>query len=179
MESAEGRARSWDSDDERRGGILHRIEEKLNSLLGRRDDEWHDRAWAPLDSSFASYTPGDPAPRLFGGPPADALVWDPSLAGPRFDRIDLGSVGTHAVHPVSSYDGARTPLLSPHSSAREYYLLMQARAQEEAEDGSSHYADYRARKVRELDGEYAEYRREQQDRFDRDFDAWREKRKGP
>jgi hypothetical protein len=99
MESASGRAQSSDAHDENRGGILHRIEEKLNHLLGRRDDEWHDRPWAPLDSPFASYSPGDPSPRLFGGPRADAPGWDPSLAGPRFDRIDPGSVGTHAAHP--------------------------------------------------------------------------------
>ena len=123
--------------------------------------------------------PGDPAPRFFGGPRADAPGWDPSFAGPRFDRIDPGSVGTHAVHPVASYSGAQTPLLSPHSSAREYYLLMRARAEEEAEGGTGYYADYRARKMRELDREYAGYRRDQQDRFDREFDAWREKRKGP
>jgi hypothetical protein len=167
-------------ESENREGILHRIEEKLNRLLGQRDDdEWHEHPWAPLDSPFVSYSPGDPAPRFFGGPRADALVWDPSLAGPRFDRIDVGSVGTHAVHPISSYDGARTPLFTPHSSAREYYLLMRAGAEQEAEGGTSHYADYRARKMRELDREYAGYRRDQQERFDREFDAWREKRKGP
>ena len=179
MESAEGRARSSDSHDESREGLLHRIEEKLDRLLGRRDDGWHDRRWAPEDSPFAAYSPGDPSPRLFGGPRADAPGWDPSLAGPRFDRIDLGSVGTHGVHPVASYYGAQTPALSPHSSAREYYLLMRARAEEEGESGTGDYAEYRTRKMRELDGEYAAYRREQQDLFDRDFQAWREKRKGP
>ena len=33
--------------------------------------------------------------------------------------------------------------------------------------------------MRELDREYADYRRNQQDCFDRDFDAWRQNRKGP
>ena len=164
--------------DEDREGLLHRIEEKLNRLLGRRDDEWHDRAWAPVDSPFASYSPNDPSPRLFGGPRADAPGWDPSLAGPRFDRIDLGSVGTHAAHPTSSYPGAQTPLLSAHSSAREYYLLMQERAQDgEADTGG--YARYRGRQMREFDREYADYRRDQQDRFDHDFAAWRDKRNRP
>jgi len=163
---------------ENRGGILHRIEEKLNHLLGRRDDEWHDRAWAPLDSSFSSYSPGDPSPRLFGGPRADAPGWDPSLAGPRFDRIDPGSVGTHAAHPTASYPGAQTPMLSSHSSAREYYLLMREKAEAE-ERGAHSYAQYRGRKMREFDREYEDYRRNQQDCFDRDFDAWRQNRKGP
>ena len=162
---------------EDREGLLHRIEEKLNRLLGRRDDDWHERAWAPLDSPFASYSPNDPSPRLFGGPRADAPGWDPSLAGPRFDRIDPGSVGTHAVHPKASYPGAQTPLLTAHSSAREYYILMQERA--EAEGGTDGYARYRGRKMRELDREYADYRRDQQDRFDRDFAAWRDKRNRP
>jgi hypothetical protein len=165
-------------ESENREGILHRIEEKLNHLLGRRNDEWHDRAWAPLDSPFASYSPGDPSPRLFSGPRADAPGWDPSLAGPRFDRIDPGSVGTHAAHPIASYPGAPTPMLSSHSSAREYYLLMREKA--EAEERDAHrYAQYRGRKMREFDREYADYRRDRQDCFDRDFDAWRQNRTGP
>lgn len=177
MESTSERAKRSDPHDEDRQGILRRIEDKLNQLLRRRDDEWRDAAWAPVDSSLVFYSPGDPSPRFFGGPRADAPGWDPSLAGPRFDRIDPGSVGTHAVDPVASYSGARTQLLSPHNSAREYYLLMRAGA--EAEGGTGYYADYRRRKMHELDREYAHYRRDQQDRFDREFDAWREKRKGP
>ena len=94
---------------EDREGLLHRIEEKLNRLLGRRDDDWHERAWAPLDSPFASYSPNDPSPRLFGGPRADAPGWDPSLAGPRFDRIDPGSVGTHAAHPTAWRQNRKGP----------------------------------------------------------------------
>jgi hypothetical protein len=164
MESSKGKARSSGSQDEDRGGILDRIEEKLNHLLGRRDDEWRDRGWAPLDSPFVSYTPGDASPRFFGGPPADAPGWDPSLAGPA---------------SPTSYSGGQAPLLSRHNSAREYYLLMRARAQEDGGDGAAHYADYRQRKMDEFNREYADYRREQQDRFDRDFEAWRKDRKGP
>ena len=75
--------------EEDRGRILRRIEEKLDRLLGRREDDWHEREWAPLDSPFAYYGAGDPSPRFFGGPRADAPGWDPGLAGPRFDRIDV------------------------------------------------------------------------------------------
>ena len=83
-------------EEERHHGILQRIEEKLDRLLGRRGgDDWREREWAPLDSPFASYEPVDPAPRYFGGPRADAPGWDPGLAGPRFDRLDVGAVGTH------------------------------------------------------------------------------------
>ena len=49
-------SRTVDQDEGRqedRGSILRRIEEKLDRLLGRREDDWHERAWAPLDSPFA------------------------------------------------------------------------------------------------------------------------------
>ena len=179
MNSDNRTADQGNSQEEDRGGILRRIEEKLDRLLGPREDDWHERAWAPLDSPFVYYGPGDASPRFFGGPRADAPGWDPSLAGPRFDRIDVGSVGTHAVDPVSSFDGAQPPLFTPHSSAREYYLLMRARGQTDAGGGATGYADYRRRKKAELDREYADYSREKQARFDRDFDAWRDKRGGP
>jgi hypothetical protein len=162
-----------------RGGVLRRIEEKLDRLLGSREDDWHEREWAPLDSPVALYGAGDPSPRFFGGPRADAPGWDPSLAGPRFDRIDVGSVGTHGVDPVSSFDEAQRPLFTPHSSAREYYLLMRARERTRAGDGAPGYGDYRRRKKAELDREYADYCRDQQARFDHDFDAWRQKRGPP
>jgi hypothetical protein len=165
--------------EEDRGGILRRIEEKLDRLLGSGGDEWHERAWAPLDSPFAYYSAGDPSPRFFGGPRANAPGWDPSLAGPRFDRIDVGSVGTHGVDPVSSFYGAQSPLFSRHSSAREYYLWRRATGRMHAGDGASGYADYRRRRNAELDREYADYCRDQQARFDRDFDAWRQKRGPP
>jgi hypothetical protein len=165
--------------DKDRGGFLRRIEEKLDRLLGSREDDWHEREWAPLDSPFAQYDAGDPSPRFFGGPRADAPGWDPSLAGPRFDRIDVGAVGTHGVDPVSSFDGAQSLLFSPHSSAREYYLLRRARGRTHTGDGAIGYADYRRRKKAELDREYADYCREQQARFDHDFDAWRQKRGPP
>lgn len=172
-------SRTMDQDkgqEEDRGGILRRIEEKLERLLGSRDDDWHERGWAPLDSPFVYYGVGDPSPRFFGGPRADAPGWDPSLAGPRFDRINAGAVGTQGVDPVSSFEGAQWPLFNSHSSAREYYLLMRARERSRRRDGATGYADYRRRKKAELDREYADYCRDQQARFDRDFDAWREKR---
>jgi hypothetical protein len=166
-----------DPQEDDRGGILDRIEEKLERLLGRSGYDWHDRGWAPEDSPFAYYSPRDPSPRLFGGPRADAPGWDPSIAGPRFDRINVGAVGTHGIDPVSSFDGAQAPLIGAHSSAREYYLLRRAMAR--SDDANSFYADYRDRQMHDLDREYADYRREQQSRFDRDFDAWRQKRPRP
>ena len=154
--------------EERRGGIFRRIEEKLDRLLGLRTDDWHEREWAP---------PGDPRPRFFEGPPAAG--WDSSFAGPRFDRIDVGSVGTHGVDPVSSVDDAEGPLFGARSSAREYYLAMRAGEQRAAGDGPTPYAEYRRRKQAELDREYADYCRDRQACFDREFDAWRQNRAAP
>lgn len=176
MDSDSRTVNEGNGQEEDRGGFLRRIEEKLDWLLDRREDDWDERGWAPLDSPSVYYSPGDPSPRLFGGPRADAPGWDPSLAGPRFDRIDAGAVGTHGVDPVSSFDGAQRPLFTPHSSAREYYLLTRVGRRAPAGEGAAGYADYRRRKTAELDHEYADYRRDQQARFDRDFDAWRHKR---
>jgi hypothetical protein len=152
--------------DERHGGILRRIEEKLDHLLGSGDDDWHEREWAP---------PGDPRPRFFEEPPAEA--WDSSFAAPRFDRVDVGSVGSDAVHPAS-LDPEQGPFIGARSSAREYYLAMRARQQKAAGDGANRYADYRRRKRAELDSEYAEYCHDRQACFDRDFEDWRQKRAG-
>lgn len=168
------RERGHEHSTEESQSLLERIEEKLDQLLGERDDEWHERGWAPLDAPFYPYDEGDPAPRFLGGPHADAPGWDPSLAGPRFDRLNLGSVGTHGVDPVSSFYGAQRSSPGPRSSAREYYLMRRL-----AQRGHGHYADYRRRKMRELDRQFAQFCREEQEAFDREFEAWQEKHKGP
>jgi len=152
--------------EEDRGRILRRIEEKLDRLLGSRDHDWHEREWAP---------PGDPRPRFFEGPPAEG--WDSSFTGPRFDRIDVGGVGSHGVDPALSFDPDQGPFFGARSSAREYYLAMRARGQRDSR--ATPYADYRRRRKAELDREYADYCRDRQACFDRDFDAWRQKRAGP
>jgi hypothetical protein len=171
--------RTDEGHDEHRG-ILGRIEEKLDRLLHGGSSEWHTREWAAEDSPFAYYEPGDPSPRFFGEARADAPGWDPSIAGPRFDRIDVGSVGSHGVDPVSTYYGAQRPLVSAHNSAREYYLLMRARAaQRNAGSPDPGYTDFRRSQAEALDRDYREYCREKQDEFDRDFDAWRERRGRP
>lgn len=182
-------SRTLNRDEDRekhRGGILQRIEEKLDRLLHPGDDDdWDLRKLVPPGPTYTYSGPGDPEPRLFGGPRVDAAGWDPSIAGPRFDHIDVGSVGTHGVLPVSSFDGAQEVMFGPHSSAREYYLMMRARGQGNAGDaggagdGASGYSDYRRRKEAELDREYADYCRDRQACFDRDFNEWRQKRTGP
>jgi hypothetical protein len=175
MDSDSGTADQGNDREQERGSILQRIEEKLDRLLGPHHDEWRERSWAPLEPPSGYPGADDPSPRLFGGPPADAPGWDASITGPRFDSVDVGAVGAHGVDPVSSFDGAQPPMFNARSSAREYYLLSQARGRAHA-GGASGYAEYRRRKQAELDREYADYCRDQQERFDRDFNAWRQKR---
>jgi hypothetical protein len=106
---------------------------------------------------------------VFGAPGYDA-----SFAGPRFDRLDVGSTGTHGVHPVSSpYGGAYrgavgiAPGGGYASSARRYAELGR---------GDPQYSAWRERQIDQFDRDYDDYRRDQQDRFDREFGAWRERR---
>ena len=146
------------------GEILRRIEEKLDRLLGRREDDWHTPEWAPSDAPFAPYGPGGPRPGFIDVPRADA--------GPRF-------VGTHGVDFNASSDDPLASPVAARSSAREYYLLMEARGQRSGGDAAGSYEDYRRRMRAELDREYADYCRDRQACFDRDFGAWRDKRREP
>ena len=106
---------------------------------------------------------------FFGAPGYDA-----SFAGPRFDRLDVGSVGSHGVHPVSSvYGGAYRGMFGAtsgplQSSARRYAEIERSR--------DPHYSEWRNRQIDQLDRDYDEYRREHQTKFDREFGAWRERR---
>ncbi|WP_243451073.1 DUF2171 domain-containing protein [Sphingosinicella sp. CPCC 101087] len=118
------------------------------------------------------YAPSSDPDSYFAAP-----GYDPEFGGPRFDRLDVGSTGTHGVHPVSSMYGADyrgaagvAPGGTFNSSARRY-----------AEIGRSgrhdpHYAEWRNRQIEQLDRDYDEYRRENQSRFDREFMAWRDRR---
>lgn len=173
----DSRTEDQGNDQERdRGDILRRIEEKLDRLLRPREDDWPGRKGAPLEAPPGYPGAGEPSAGFFGGPPPDAPGWDPSIAGRRFDRLDVGAVGTHGVAPVSSFDGSQPPPFGAHSSAREYYLLSRAKGGGHAGGDAGGYAEYRRRKEAELDREYADYCRDQQERFDRDFDSWRRKR---
>ena len=101
---------------------------------------------------------------IFGAPGYDA-----GFGGPRFDRVDVGSTGSHGVHPVSSaYGGVYGAGPEMRSSARRYAAL--------GRHGDPNYAEWRNRQIEQLDRDYDEYRRERQARFDREFGAWRERR---
>lgn len=116
---------------------------------------------------------------FFGAPGFDA-----GFGGPRFDRLDVGSTGTHGVHPVSSPYGADyrgaigvTPGGGYGSSARRYAELARRDQRGGGRGGHDpHYTEWRTRQLEQLDRDYDEYRREHQQRFEREFGAWRERR---
>ena len=102
----------------------------------------------------------------------------PSFGGPRFDRVDVGSTGTHGVHPVSStfggdYSGPFGVLPGGGfgSSARRLPTQRHGHRSRIMRNGA-------AARSTQLDRDYDEYRREHQSRFDQEFGAWREKRRG-
>jgi hypothetical protein len=115
--------------------------------------------WYDPDSAFGDYR--------FGG-----VGFDPEFSdGPRFDRADVGSVGTHGVHPVASASNPGYGMGAMFgSSARDFAI------RRHASHHDPHYADWRHRQMAELDRDYDEYRRENQSRFDREFSDWRDKR---
>lgn len=113
--------------------------------------------------------------------------------GPRFDRQDVGSTGTHGVHPVSSRFGEaqRDPMGvagGGGSSARSRAILQQSEQhggrgriepggqQRSRYEHDPHYHEWRSRQIESLDRDYDEYRRENASRFESEFGAWREKR---
>lgn len=120
----------------------------------------------------------------FGGISSDparfaaAPGYDPSFAGPRFDRADVGSVGTHGAHPVSSaYGGEYGFGPGAFSSARRYAMLQRGQQQgQQRPRHDPHYDEWRSRQMEQYDRDYEEYCRERQSRFDQEFGAWRERR---
>jgi len=122
--------------------------------------------------------------------------------GPRFDRQDVGSTGTHGAHPVASpygeaqtgYGGGSAGGFGGGSSARSRAILEQHERQQgggqqagqgwqQGEQGSRwgghhdpHYSEWRRRQIEEIDRDYDEYRRENASRFESEFGSWRQKR---
>ena len=144
----------------------------------RRDEGDDPYADAPRYGGAPSEGYG--AEENFGGissdPPrfASAPGYDPSFGGPRFDRADVGSVGTHGVHPVSSASGGDYGFGPGYSSARRYAMLDRGQQQQRQHD--PHYQEWRNRQVEQLDRDYEEYHQERQSRFEQEFGAWRERR---
>jgi hypothetical protein len=198
------RDRSRHDDDHR--SLLERIEAKLNRLFGDDDDRSRyqgggyqgsrssgDRGgrfesrpgWGDERGGYAMGESEGDDDRILGGPHIDAPGWDPSFPGPRFDRVDVGSTGTHGVHPVSSVYGAGYGIGAMGSAGGGDYARerMMQRGQRGGGGGSSDisdhsYSEWRRRQIEALDNDYDEYRREHQSKFDQEFHGWREKRQG-
>ncbi len=173
-----GDDRDYDRDDDRYYGreTPWRGDSSFGSGWGNqtpRPQRLGDRDWRrPTDDPYAGSdrygAAGDFGPETsdsglrYGGPGFDA-----SFGGPRFDRADVGSTGTHGVHPVSTaFGGMPGGGYGTSSSARDYALAHR----------DPHYEQWRNRQIDELDRDYADYRRENQSRFDREFGSWRERR---
>ena len=121
---------------------------------------------------------------VFKQPAVDACLYaiddyDDLLA----DRQDVGSTGTHGVHPVSSPFGAAygagygASASGFQSSARLYAAMNQQNAGQSRERPfDPHYSQWRERQMEQLDRDYDEYCQETQAKFERDFGAWRERR---
>lgn len=177
-ERERGRRPEWRGDDSFGSGWgnqtprPHRLGDR--NWRGESDDPDYgqERYGAGPAGDMGEYGPTRDAGSFFSAPGYDA-----GFGGPRFDRADVGAVGSHGVHPVSSAVGGdyRGAMGGPPggfgSSAREF-ALEQGRRREE----DPHYAQWRRRELDRLDRDYDEYRRERQTRFDREFGAWRERR---
>jgi len=180
-ERERGRDPEWRGDDSFRGGWgnqtprPHRLGHR--NFRGETDDP---------DYGLERYGPGggwdeQNQTRPSGAPGSFDIApgYDASFGGPRFDRVDVGSVGSHAVHPVSSvYGGDLSGPMGLHpgggygSSARRYAQIRGAGGGHH----DPHYHEWRSRQIAQLDRDYDDYRREHQSRFDREFGEWRERR---
>ena len=177
-----GRDVEWSGDNSFGGGWGNQTPrpERLGdrNYRGESDDPYAD---APRYGAAPSEGYG--AEERFGGISSDparfasAPGYDPSFGGPRFDRADVGSTGTHGVHPVASPSGGDYGFgIGGYSSARRYAMLDRGGQQQEKRRNDPHYQAWRNRQIEEFDRDYQEYHRERQSRFEQEFAAWRERR---
>ncbi|HET9426733.1 MAG TPA: DUF2171 domain-containing protein [Allosphingosinicella sp.] len=183
------------ADHERRDGDRGRMNEdrEWRARRDRQPERLGDRNARGLsdDPDYGSDRYGSGAEQGFGADPAtsdaerfySAPGFDAEFGGPRFDRQDVGSTGTHGVHPVSSPFGAAygagygASASGFQSSARLYAAMNQQNAsQGRGRPFDPHYSQWRERQMEQLDRDYDEYCQETQAKFERDFGAWRERR---
>ncbi|MDQ8757103.1 DUF2171 domain-containing protein [Sphingosinicella sp. LHD-64] len=168
-----GRDEDWGRGDwERERGPEWRGDPAFGSGWGNqtaRSGGWRDEDRYIDDDR---YHPGAPEGHGYG-PPGRSDVssggpgFDAGFGSPRFDRLDVGSTGTHGAHPISS----------PSSPAYAFSPGYGGAAREDAiRRRDPHYAAWRRRQIAALDSDYEEYHRENQSRFDREFSAWRSRR---
>lgn len=171
-----GRETQWSGDQSFGGGWGNQTArpQRLGdrNFRGESDDPYAGQE--PYESGrTAGYGAGDDfggtSPIGFEGPGLDS-----EFGGPRFDRADVGSTGTHGVHPVSSPFGAAYGAGGGYGgSARRY---ARARRAQQSGGHDPHYSEWRSRQMEQLDRDYEEYCREKQARFEQEFGSWRERR---
>lgn len=193
FERAGDEVRSWfgDDDAERR-----REEDRLRY---EREQGWSGAGSEDYGRGGSRhYAAGDIGQGVYGGSRSgvgSAETWGGSgfggdyERGRRFDRVDVGSTGTHAAHPMSTPGGATyggysgygiTPY-GGYSGSTSRYAGMPGGVRggyrgEDARDRQ--YSEWRSRQIEQLDRDYDEYRHEHQEQFDREFGGWCEKRHG-
>lgn len=191
-ERGEGRPTRWRGDPDAFGGGFGNQRPRVRRLgsrndrgepdYERRDEEGEERYRPGVQEGYGRYTDeysesfGTGGARGYAGP-----GYDSEFGGPRFDRADAGSTGTHGVHPVGSASGSAygggfgAGTGSYRSSARQYRM---AHRDEEhgGKEHDPHYSEWRRRQIDQLDRDYDEFRREHQSRFHEEFGAWRERR---
>jgi hypothetical protein len=166
------RGPEWRGDDGFGGGWgnqvprPHRLGDR--NWRGQLDDDGPERG----EPYVGGYRGDDYDDRSPGGWQSGGIGTDAEFSGPRFDRADVGSAGSHGVHPVASASAPGYGGAGFGSSAREHAIRRQA----ERRHHDPHYRDWRARQMAEFDRDYEEYRRENQSRFDSEFSAWRSRR---
>ncbi|MDP8993815.1 MAG: DUF2171 domain-containing protein [Pseudomonadota bacterium] len=179
------RGPGWRGDESFAGGWGNQTPraERLGDREGRewRDDLAPERYGGAIEEGYGSgesFGTSSPDPDAFHAAPGH----DAEFAGPRFDRADIGSTGTHGVHPVASasgaaYHGYGASAGGFRSSARRYAMMNRDRGRSGGgHPHDPHYSEWRRRQIEQLDRDYQEYCRERQSRFDEDFGAWRERR---
>lgn len=123
-------------------------------------DEGEGYGAAPAEGYGAEFD-YDPDIR-YGGP-----GFDGSFGSPRFDRLDVGSVGSHGIDPISSPSGLG------YGFGPGFGGMPRSRAIRRRDP---FYAEWRRREIEALDRDYEDYVHENQSRFDREFGTWRERR---
>lgn len=201
FERAGDEVRSWFSDDD----------DRERNMRDRRDNRWsgqedrdRNRGYYGSDYNRSNdqYAHGDAGQDTSYGigrsGPAD--TWGGSgfggseMGGRRFDRVDVGSIGTHGVHPMTAPYGAggggmygadssgfgssaRSAAIMSGSGGRAGRFSGQPYgAQQSQHEHDPHYSEWRHQQIAALDRDYDEYRREHQSKFEQEFGSWRTKR---
>ena len=196
FERAGDEVRSWFRDDDDRDYRRERMS-RDNRWSGRED---RDRGYYGSDYSRDDdeYAHGDAGQdNSYGmGRSGAADTWGGSgfggtAGGRRFDRVDVGTTGTHGAHPMASPTGPayRAGGAGVGSSARSAAIMRQSPggqsgrfsgepygAQQSMSHQDPHYSEWRNRQIEALDRDYDEYRREHQSKFEQEFGTWRSRR---